>query len=223
MGKTSKPPRFKTENRDIQRYVVLSYVKRAVGNALYLAAVIFAALKLATSEYANETIGICAAVIFSLSSFFIFGWHKVIKEENAVGVLVRKGFRSELELPKGIVSKGDVKAYCKAMVEGAEDSSLQKDIVYFFIETPDGKQIRKRYYDNGEMSFLFFDGDTVCVRRGLKYPQNLSAVHQESYICLVCGNIVSDKTDTCPVCRHSIVKLDGHVPHEEEEYYEEEE
>ena len=180
----------------------------------------FFAFQICTSEFGNQAIGISAGVILSLASFFIFGWHKVIKEEHAVGVLVRKGFRYEMELPKGIVSRGDVKAYTKAMVEGAEGSSFKKDIVYFFIETPDGKQIRKRYYDDGKMSFLFFDGDTVCVRRGLKYPQNLSAVHQESYLCLVCGNVVSDKTDTCPNCRHSIVKLDGHVPLEEEEYEE---
>ena len=221
MEKTSKPPRFKIENRDIQRYIVFTYVKRALGNILFIAAAVFFAVQLGSSEFGNQVIGISAGVILSLASFFIFGWHKVIKEEHAVGVLVRKGFRYEMELPKGLVTRGDVKAYTKAMVEGAEGSSLQKDIVYFFIETPDGKQIRKRYYDDGKMSFLFFDGDTVCVRRGLKYPQNLSAVHQESYLCLVCGNTVSDKTDTCPVCRHSIVKLDGHVPLEEEEYEEE--
>lgn len=221
MGNLSRPPRFKAENRDIERYVVFGYVKRAFANAMFIAAVIFAAFKIGVSEYANETIAVSGAVILSLASFFIFGWHRVIKEDNAVGVLVRKGFRGEIELPRGLISKGDVKAYTKAMVEGAEGSSLQKDVVYFFIETPDGKQIRKRYYDDGQMSFLFFDGDTVCVRRGLKYPQNLSAVHQESYLCLVCGNTVSDKTDVCPNCRHSIVKLDGHVPLEEEEYEEE--
>ena len=83
MEKTSKPPRFKIENRDIQRYIVFAYLKRAVGNALFVVASVFFAFQLCTSEFGNQVIGISAGVILSLASFFIFGWHKVIKEEHA--------------------------------------------------------------------------------------------------------------------------------------------
>ena len=223
MEKASRPPRFKKENRDIARYIVWQYVKKALLTALYLAVVAFIAVRCASVDDTRNVAVTVTATAFAVASFFIFGWHKLLREENAVGTLVRKGFRYELELPRGMITKGDVKAYGKASLEGGENSSFRKDIVYFFIETPDGKKIRKRYYDDGEMSFLFFDGDTVCVRRGLKYPQNLSAVHQDSYLCVVCGNTVSDKTDVCPRCRHSIIKLEGHVPSSDTENTEYEE
>ena len=217
MKKESRPPAIKAENRDISRYIVWQYVKKALFTAIYIAMIAFSAVRVASHDNVNTVATVVIAAVFSAAAFFIFGWLKLLREEHTVGTLVRKGFRYETELPKGIVSKGDVAEYARAMVEGAEGSSLQKDIVYFFIETPDGKTVRKRYYDDGRMSFLFFDGDTVCVRRGLKYPQNLSAVHQESYLCVVCGNTVSDKTDVCPKCHHSIIKLDGYVPSDDEE------
>ena len=62
------------------------------------------------------------------------------------------------------------------------------------------------------MSKLFFDGDTVCFRRGLKYPYNLSAVRQSQYICVVCGNVLPDTETHCPRCRHSLIMLEGHKP-----------
>lgn len=206
------PQRLKRENRDIERYIVFRYIKKAVLTALWYA--VSALIVLSVLKFSEEpsamVIAIMFSVIFAVLPYFMI-WRNILSEKSAVGVLVRKGFREEQEMQRGLAwNAGDLR-------------KEPKDVVYFFIETADGEKIKKRYYENGNIRYLFFDGDTVCIRRGLKYPQNLTKVREGLYMCVVCGNCVEDTKDFCPRCGHSIIKLEGHIPTPEEDYeYEEE-
>lgn len=206
MKKSNLPP-LKGENADILRCIVMKYVWRVL-----LTVLLYAAVVLVTLRYPIKTTSgavVAAVLVCAVTAFAFFAvWRRFLSEVSVCGRLVRKGFRREKELPKGVVSAAEVRAY--ASETGGQH--MERDFVYFFIETGDGKTVEKRLDDDGMISKLFFDGDTVCFRRGLKYPYNLSAVRQSQYICVVCGNVLPDTETRCPQCRHSLIRLDGHTP-----------
>lgn len=185
----------------------MKYVWRVLLTLLLYAAIVLATLRYpinTTSGAGVAVVLVCAATAFA---YFVI-WRKFLSEKSICGRLVRKDFRREKELPKGVVSAAEVKAYASA----SGGQHMEKDVVYFFIETENGEVVTRRLDDDGIMSKLFFDGDTVCFRRGLKYPYNLSAVRQSQYICVVCGNVLPDTETRCPRCRHSLIRLEGHTP-----------
>lgn len=204
----SMPP-FKAENRDIKRYLAWQYVKRILLTAaMYLAViacVVWYSLAGTSVSASGAVVGAVILIVFAIVPYFLI-WHKFLSERSVCGRLVRKKFCNERELGKGILTHGEMMQYLNG-----NNASFERHIVYFVIET-DGREVEKRFYDDGMMAPLFFDGDTVCFRRGLKAPYNLSAVRQSQYICVVCGRVVPDIDTVCPVCGHSIITLDGHIP-----------
>ena len=205
--KRSKLPPIKKENADILRCIIMKYVWRAL-----LTLLLYACFVLTTVWYPiNSPSGavVASVLVCAITAFAYFTiWRKFLSEKDICGRLVKKDFRTEKELPRGAVSNEEIRAY--ASETGGRQ--LERDVVYFYIDTGDGETVRKRLYDDGMMSKLFFDGDTVCFRRGLKYPYNLSAVRQSQYTCVVCGNVLPDTETHCPRCRHSLIMLEGHKP-----------
>lgn len=206
MKKRRVPP-LKKENADILRYIVMKYVWRAILTLLLYALFAFATVWYPINSSSGAVVAVCLVCAITAFAYFAI-WRKLLSEKDICGVLVEKGFRKEKELTRGPISAAEVRAYNSE----SGGKSLEKDVVYFFIDTGNGETEKKRLYDDGIMSRLFFDGDTVCFRRGLKFPCNLSAVRQGQYICVICGNVLPDTETHCPRCRHSLIRLEGHTP-----------
>lgn len=205
--KRSKLHPIKKENADILRCIVMKYVWRVLLTLLLYAAIAFTTVWYPIDTSSGAVVAVVLVCVVTALAFFVI-WRKFLSEKSICGRLVKKDFRREKELPKGVVSAAEVRAYASA----SGGQHMERDVVYFFIETENGETVGRRLDDDGMMSKLFFDGDTVCFRRGLKYPYNLSAVRQSQYICVVCGNVLPDTETHCPRCRHSLIMLEGHKP-----------